>query len=318
MSSMAEQRASRYALVVSVLAHASLLTAMGALAPRALAAHSPPPSAPRVDGAPAGDTFDVEGITGEEGSAIDVPATSGDQGETVRASSPPDGVEAAPPPPPPATAEPAPPPPPTRAPRKHRPPPPAAASAAATAAPGSSAFPAGDDNPDGDGNGAGNASGDGKRLGPKTGRDGSRLVARTFAHEVPDAVRDDKRWSALPAGTVGVIEVPVTIDADGKVLDIGDDPKASDDLRSVVNRTRYKLGSKLALTAAPGTRGVETLRITVTLSDGAALPQGKDFAWGIRPDGAPTLDQPATVWFTLPSGRHFEAVIAIVSSRATP
>jgi hypothetical protein len=321
MSSMSQERAGPVALVISVLAHGVLVAFTGALAPRALAAGGPSPRH-GLDGAPAGNTFDIEGLDEGPGSAPakdDTPRAvtprpvepAPEQPATTTLEPPPSATAKTEPPTKPAKAEPEPAPPP-RPPRKRRPPPATSAAAGASAAPATSASAAPQASAGaGTGAGDGGAPGAGKRYGAEEGKAGDRMVGRAFTRAVPNAVSADKRWAELPVGDVGSIELTIQVGPDGKMVRAEYDEKAPAALRSVVERTLATMrAGTFALTAAPGAPGSETLRITVTLSDvEPAILQHWD---------PPGVDKPGRCWFIQPTGRRFDAVIRIVSSRAIP
>jgi hypothetical protein len=87
----------------------------------------------------------------------------------------------------------------------------------------------------------------------------------------------------------------------------------------LVKRTIALLqAGRFALTSAPGLAGRERLRIEVTLSQREPLDHPGDdphHALNLGHD-PPTASEPGKAYFTLASGRHFEARVTIVSSDA--
>jgi hypothetical protein len=149
---------------------------------------------------------------------------------------------------------------------------------------------------------------------------GVKHLARTFTWFLPAAVSAHPAWASLPLGDAGTIEVTLVVGADGALEHADYDLNAPEHLRAIVERTMLLLrAGKYAIAARAGVAGKERLRISVTLSQrepseaagrkpGDALAFGRDW---------PTLALPGRAYFTLVSGRHFEAQIAIVWSTAS-
>ncbi len=350
---MAVDRSSWCALVVSLVAHASLAVTTLAL----VAAEAPVFAATERGGAGeldvgwAGDTFDIDGlVSGEPGGSRGVaearpePPVEQDEPE---ADGPPAAPIAAPLPqpapassPPPAAADPDPEEPVEPEPMAAPDPPPApspdppaepAPSAAAPAEPASPAQPGdeseGDDAHAATGRGASPsedegsgtaAAGDGKgrTYGAAGAGRGIRILAPAFTRAIPAAVSADLTWSRLPVGVAGRLAITVTLDDEGKITAVAIPDEAVDPLRALVDRTMALLRAGRFALSPSGGAGEQRLDIEVELSQRAPIEHGHGKPTDALELGhrAPTSTQPGKAFFTLASGRHFEARITVVRS----
>jgi hypothetical protein len=114
-----------------------------------------------------------------------------------------------------------------------------------------------------------------------------------------------------------MVELEVVLDGEGKLAEQVVDRRASKPMRRLVKRTLALLqAGRFALTSAPGLAGRERLRIEVTLSQREPLEHAGDDpheALNLGHD-PPTPSAPGRAYFTLASGRHFEATITILGS----
>jgi len=160
----------------------------------------------------------------------------------------------------------------------------------------------------------------GRRYGAAMARDGSLLLAPALTRAIPAAVSADPIWSQLPPGVVGAIEVSISIDGEGAVDEVSIPTEAPEPLQRLAVRTVSLLrAGRFALTRARGA-GRESLRVEVTLSDPSnpepAPAEGaarRELQLGFE---APSAGRPGRGWFTLASGRHFEATVTVLSSLA--
>lgn len=169
----------------------------------------------------------------------------------------------------------------------------------------------------GTGEGSG-GQGPGRSYGAASERRGLRVLAPAFARAIPAAVSADPVWSRLPLGPAGRLEITITLNDDGKIVEVPLPENTPSHLRAIVERTMALLrAGRFALTGATGA-GAETLRIEVTLSQqdpiehDSAKPSDA-LRLGHQP---PTADEPGRAHFTLASGRHFEALITVLASAA--
>jgi hypothetical protein len=337
-----DARFSGWALVVSVVGHAALLSAAALLIADEAGAEPAWASAPLIDPEPGGggDTFEVDTVIDEGGESVGDAEGTEDQadetddpaGEEELAPAPdPDPEPQAAPVPDPT---PAPAPAPEAAPDPDPDPDPDPASAPdsdpapepdSTPSPTSSATPA--PSPAKTGTPQASASGKGEGRGKTYGAAGLprgvRHLAPAFVRAIPPAVSGDGAWARLDLGPVGEVTLTVVVDDEGRVARIdarheGDEPRNV--MQRLVKRTTALLkAGRYALTARPGAAGRETFRVEVTLTQRDPIDQD-----GANPDDAlqlgnepPTLEAPGKAYFTLASGRHFEAVVTIVASEAS-
>ncbi|MBW2458864.1 MAG: hypothetical protein JRI68_30470 [Deltaproteobacteria bacterium] len=347
---MAVDRSSWCALAVSLVAHASLaVTTVALVADEAPAfAATEPAGAGELDVGWAGDTFDIDGLVpGEPGSgpaaAEARPEPPTEENEPEADGLPPEPTaQPSPPAPPPAAADldpepqvpPAPEPPaapdspPAPSPEPPSKPTPAAAS---PAEPAPSAQPA-DEGEGEKGNaaakrgaspsedeGSGTASagdGKGRTYGAAGGRRGVRVLGSAFTRAIPAAVSADLSWSRLPIGRAGRLEIAVTLDDEGKITAVVLPDDAAGPLRALVDRTMALLRAGRFALSHSGGAGEETLRIEVELSQRAPIEHDSAKPTDALKLGhqAPTPTVPGKAFFTLASGRHFEAAITVVRS----
>ena len=336
----------RYAFVVSLLAHAVLVATAGMFVARSSLADVeslPSGDEAAADGFNAGDTFDIDGLIDDEPGerrhdtpeADQLPAGERERDDEVQPAPAAEAATAAEPapapePPVPATSPPDPPEPPAvadvappplghrRRARRH---PPAAESPAVRVKTGHSED---DGHPGRDGlsgdradgkDGSGEGRGRGRRYGAEGTTRGVRNLARAFTRAIPAAVSADRAWGQLPLGEAGQIDVVVEVDGQGKIQQVEVPEDAPEHMRALVRRTRALLqAGRFALRGNSPEAGRETLRIAVVLSQGTPVDRE-----GASPDDAlrlgherPTRERPGRAYFDLVSGRHFEATITLL------
>lgn len=280
---------SRHALFVSLMMHAAVLATMGMVIQREmLEPGGLEEEEPEIPAGIPGDTFDIERLVeGEPGPRA---VQENDKGNDTPVPAPKD-------------------------------PPVRRASLGPNASPTMVApQPAGSSSAGAQGGGSPNGSGNG---GPRYGQAdlprGMLPLASAFARAVPAAVSNDRAWSRMAVGVAGHVEVTVHIDADGKIAQVSfrDPEHTPSHLQRLVDKTILVMRSgTFALVDARGP-GFETLGIEVTLSQRAPIETAN-----ASPNDAlrlghdpPARDMPGRAYFTLASGRHFEARIVIIDSR---
>jgi hypothetical protein len=144
-------------------------------------------------------------------------------------------------------------------------------------------------------------------------------LAGAFARALPAAVSADRAWSRLALGEIGTIELSLRVDGSGKIADVRlrEPDEAPASLRRLADRTVALLRSgRFALSSAAGA-GTETLRVEVVLSQRAPIESASARPQDVLQLGheLPLSDRPGRSYFTLASGRHFEATITILSSQ---
>ncbi len=328
------------AVIVSILAHASLIAAAGVRTERA--------PAPKDDLAPPVDTWAGTTSVPMGGELHEVDVTGSEIG----------GAPSPPPAPAPVAApreptEPPPPPPKPREPRNVAPPKAKTAPADKSPAPADESPAPGDESPapadespaPGDESPApkkespgsetsfpssSNAlpgSGDKVPAGtPAQGGGGSfgaegtasvRDLGRAFTRALPPACDADKAWAKLPVGSAGSIEIAVMIGEDGKITGI--EPLAQNPPSHLVNAAKRTVallrGGIFALQGGSVTAGKQILRLSAELSD-EAPPEDPSragaFGLASRWEG-----KRGVASFTQTSGRHVEITVEFLRVELT-
>ncbi len=141
-------------------------------------------------------------------------------------------------------------------------------------------------------------------------------LAKAFTKAITAATNRDPLWDGLPFGEVGVVDVVITVDDDGKITasSLEDEKRVPDSLQRLVKRTLALLqAGRFALSKSDARAGSETLRIAVTLSSGEPEEDYDDprhtVSLGFDP---PSSTKPGRAYFVHASGRHFDARVTIV------
>jgi hypothetical protein len=147
---------------------------------------------------------------------------------------------------------------------------------------------------------------------------GVRNLAAAFCRAIPPATRSDPAWQVLPLGPAGSLRALIVVDDSGRIASAEADPDEhrqsppAPHMKRLLDKTVMLLGGgAFALSAQTGA-GSEKLAIEVELSQRAPSDDaepGHMMSQGYR---APTLATPGHAYFTLGSGRHFEARVTIV------
>jgi len=152
---------------------------------------------------------------------------------------------------------------------------------------------------------------------------GVRSLPGAFARAIPPATGADPIWQSLPAGTQRPFILAVEVDADGhigsaKILDgheAGETPTQFEHLRQ---RVIALLGGGLFALQNNGTAGRDLFRITITLSDRPVRAESEPAELVERGFEPPRGNAPGRAYFTLASGRHFEAKVEVLGSPPRP
>jgi hypothetical protein len=147
---------------------------------------------------------------------------------------------------------------------------------------------------------------------------GVRNLPSAFTRAIPPAVSADPVWSEMPAGHVGSFRLRVELDDAGH---IGDAEPVLERPGSKVPAHFLRLkqrviallgGGQFALKTTPGA-GTQTFAIDVTLSDRTPnedVDPRRAYNIGFDP---PSAGRAGRAYFTLGSGRHFEAKVRLVN-----
>ncbi|MEB2310409.1 MAG: hypothetical protein OZ921_01250 [Sorangiineae bacterium] len=139
---------------------------------------------------------------------------------------------------------------------------------------------------------------------------GVRDLGKAFARAMPRAMSGDPLWSSLPLGDAGSFRVSLTLDERGRLSEARSlDENPPPQLEHLLERTVLLLRGGLFALSLEGGAGSQTLRISVTLSQGTPSDEldvnpSDTTSLGFEP---PRPGRPGRGYFTLASGRHVEA-----------
>jgi hypothetical protein len=145
---------------------------------------------------------------------------------------------------------------------------------------------------------------------------GVRSLPGAFTRAIPPAVSGDPAWSVRPSGIVGALSIAIAVDELGHVTSaeiVSPRPPALPvpELARLRDRVRVLLGGgQFALSGGAGP-GRDVLRVEVTLSDRAADSDGDPQHVIDLGFEAPLGARPGRAYFTLGSGRHFDAKVTL-------
>ncbi|HEY0465915.1 MAG TPA: hypothetical protein VGC79_16995, partial [Polyangiaceae bacterium] len=152
---------------------------------------------------------------------------------------------------------------------------------------------------------------------------GVRSLPGAFARAIPPATGADPIWQSLPTGTQQPFILAVEVDAEGhiasaKILGAHDGSEIPPQFEHFRQRVIALLGGGLFALQNSGVAGRDLFRITITLSD-RALSDDTDSAQLVERGFVPPRGSaPGRAYFTLASGRHFEARVEVLGSPARP
>lgn len=146
---------------------------------------------------------------------------------------------------------------------------------------------------------------------------GVRHLAPAFTRALPASSYADPRWSEMPTGSLGRVELEIVVDEDGHISDVSFDPRKPPTpvVEQLVKNTVLLLKAGVfSIDARTVSAGRERLALEVSLSDEPSpapdsAPQGL-FRKGFEP---PSPSRPGYARFTLNSGRHMEAIVRILT-----
>jgi hypothetical protein len=127
----------------------------------------------------------------------------------------------------------------------------------------------------------------------------------------------------LPAGTQKPFILAVEVDAEGhianaKILGAHDGEDTPPQFEHLRQRVIALLGGGLFALQNNGAAGRDLFRITITLSDRAVKEESAPAELVERGFEPPRGNAPGRAYFTLASGRHFEARVEVLGSPARP
>lgn len=152
---------------------------------------------------------------------------------------------------------------------------------------------------------------------------GVRSLPSAFARAIPPATGADPIWQSLPTGTQKSFVLAIEVDAEGhiasaKILGAHDGQDTPPQFEHLRQRVIALLGAGLFALQNNGTAGRDLFRITITLSDRAVKEDSGPAELVERGFEPPRGNAPGRAYFTLASGRHFEAKVEVLGSPARP
>lgn len=148
---------------------------------------------------------------------------------------------------------------------------------------------------------------------------GVRNLAVAVTRAIPIAVSGDPVWGTLALGNAGSLDLRIEVDEAGKIVSAAPaTTPVAPHLQRLVERTLpFLRAGRFALSNMTVTAGVETLRISVSVSEVAGGVADEDrsagpYALGFEP---PRDGQPGRGYFTLRSGRHVEVLVKVIGAR---
>lgn len=152
---------------------------------------------------------------------------------------------------------------------------------------------------------------------------GVRSLPGAFARAIPPASGADPIWQSLPVGTQRPFILAIEVDAAGhigsaKILGAHDGSEIPPQFEHLRQRVIALLGGGLFALQNNGAAGRDLFRITITLSDRALRDEGEPAQLVERGFEPPRGSAPGRAYFTLASGRHFEARIEVLGAPPRP
>jgi hypothetical protein len=146
---------------------------------------------------------------------------------------------------------------------------------------------------------------------------GVRSLPSAFTRAIPPATGADPLWQTLPAGKQHPFTVAVRVDRDGHIQEskIVEDHEGTPPEQFVHLRERVLalLGAGSFALQNNVSAGSELFRITITLSDRAVKEESEPAELVERGFDPPRGTQAGRAYFTLASGRHFEARVELLN-----
>ncbi|HYQ40655.1 MAG TPA: hypothetical protein VER11_01765 [Polyangiaceae bacterium] len=152
---------------------------------------------------------------------------------------------------------------------------------------------------------------------------GVRSLPSAFARAIPPATGADPIWQSLPTGTQKPFILAIEIDAEGhiasaKILGAHDGEEMPPQFEHLRQRVVALLGGGLFALQNNSAAGRDLFRITITLSDRAVKEESEPAELVERGFDPPRGNAPGRAYFTLASGRHFEAKVEVLGAPPRP
>jgi hypothetical protein len=148
---------------------------------------------------------------------------------------------------------------------------------------------------------------------------GVRSLPSAFTRAIPPATGSDPIWQTLPPGQQRAFTIAVRVSADGHIEDsklLGDHEAVAlpEQFTHLRERVVALLGGGLFALQNQLGAGYGVFRITITLSDRAVKNEGEPAELVERGFDPPHGAQSGRAYFTLASGRHFEAKVEVLNA----
>jgi hypothetical protein len=148
---------------------------------------------------------------------------------------------------------------------------------------------------------------------------GVRSLPSAFTRAIPPATGADPLWQTLPAGKQRPFTVALRVDANGHIQDSkiveGHEGAPPEQFVHLRERVVALLGAGLFALQNNVSAGSESFRITITLSDRALKEESESAELVERGFDPPRGAQAGRAYFTLASGRHFEARVEVLNAQ---
>ena len=147
---------------------------------------------------------------------------------------------------------------------------------------------------------------------------GVRSLPSAFTRAIPPATGADPIWQTLPIGSEHPFTIAIEVDADGhlasaEILRQKDGSAPETQASHLRERVVALLGGGLFALQSNVGAGRLLLRITITLSDRAVHEDDDPAQLVERGFEPPRAAVPGRAYFTLASGRHFEAKVQVLA-----
>jgi hypothetical protein len=152
---------------------------------------------------------------------------------------------------------------------------------------------------------------------------GVRSLPSAFARAIPPATGADPIWQTLSVGSQRPFTLMIRVDSEGhiseaKLLESHDGQDAPPQFVHLRDRVIALLGGGLFALQNNSVAGTDLFRITITLSDRAVRAESEPAELVERGFEPPRGKAPGRAYFTLASGRHFEAKVEVLGTPARP
>jgi hypothetical protein len=152
---------------------------------------------------------------------------------------------------------------------------------------------------------------------------GVRNLPNALTRAIPPATSADPIWQSLPAGPQRPFTLAVAVDAEGhigatEILAARDGSSVVPQFEHLRQRLAALLGGGLFALQNNAVAGSDLFRITITLSDRAVPEDGAPAELVERGFEPPRASSAGRAYFTLASGRHFEAKVEVLPARVHP